>query len=133
MFKGLKRYRLKERPYSLYARRKMDKAAKKAGFAYAAKHGGAYYVEDMKRDNISSDALRVVHYLHDSCTNVGRFNETLCVTLYADGEIKTEIHLIGECPHCHYYWTFTSGTALKVKDAREGTNKYSRRYRLVGW
>lgn len=130
MFEKLKRYRLRENPYSMYARRQMNKVAKKAGFIYAVKYGGAYYVEDMKRDNIKGNALRVIHYLHDVCSRVGQFNETCCVTLFPEGEIKADIHMVGDCIHCKYQWIMTSGAAINARSDRAGPRGYGTHLRI---
>ena len=130
MFKKLKRNRLRKNPHGFYARKQMDKVAKKAGFVYAVRNGGAYYVEDMKQGNIKGDALRVIHYLHCSCSAVGQFNDTCCVALYADGEIKVDIHMVGDCPHCNYIWAATSGAAIKARSDRVGPRGYGTHLRI---
>ena len=117
MFGKLKRYRLKKNPHSLYAKRQMDKAAKKAGFSYAVSRGVPYYVEEMKPEN-TKNALKVRHYLHCHCNQAGIYNETCCVALFSGGVIETNIHLIGECPFCHYLYHPTPLAAIRIRERR---------------
>lgn len=124
MFGKLKQYRLRKKPHGSYARKQMNKAAKKAGFTRAAMCGNAYYVEVMKQDNIYGSAVKVIHYLHNVCTRVGQFNETCCVSLFPDGEMKVHIHMVGDCSHCKYHWIMSSSVALQARDDRAGPRGY---------
>lgn len=130
MFEKLGRYHLKKDPSSYYAKTKMDKAAKEAGFKYAVQRGRPYYIEEMKPENISGTAVRIRHYLHCVCTDVGLYNETCCVALFPDGTIESDIHLVGDCPKCLYGWHPTSSVALRIREARMPRDRGSRAF---GW